>query len=302
MEIVSARWGIEERSARPKHWLTHPTTRAFLNRRVTGDSSVSTIEWVKRVYFPKAVGELLSLGCGFGGFERHAVDIGIAKSIYAIDVSSGAIERSRKSVAEAGLSDQIRYEIGDLNKLQLQPSSYDAIAAISSVHHIFQLENLFAQCRTALRPGGLMVLDEYVGPSRFQLEPATIDIINRILALLPSRYRENLFIGDGSTIDMVYGYTSEHFDAFDPSEAVHSAEIIAVLKLYFDIVDIRPYGGGILHMLLSGIAGNFDETNEQDVALLNLLATLEELLERSGALKSDFAVIVASPKGSGKFP
>ena len=56
----------------------------------------------------------------------------------------------------------------------------------------------------------------------------------------------------------------EVFQQNDPSEAIRSEEIVPTLLRYFDILEFRPYGGAIQHMLLSGITGNFDENNEAD--------------------------------------
>jgi hypothetical protein len=72
-----------------------------------------------------------------------------------------------------------------------------------------------------------------------------------------------------------------------------------VLERSFDIVEFRPYGGAILTMLLTGITGNFDQNDETAVALLNILATLEETLEQHGVIESDFAAIVAKPSSGG---
>jgi SAM-dependent methyltransferase len=201
--------------------------------------------------------------------------------------------------SDAGLGASIEYSVLDLNKAELPKAAYDAIFAISSVHHVFDLENLFDQCRRALKPTGLFLLDEYIGPSRFQTPPHVVELINRLLGVLPSRYRKSLFSNDGSTIDRYVPSPIEHFLKHDPSEAVRSADILQLLKRDFDIIEFRPYGGAILHMLLSGIAGNFDEGKERDVALLRVLATFEQFLEEEALIDSDFAAIVARPKYSG---
>jgi hypothetical protein len=86
------------------------------------------------------------------------------------------------------------------------------------------------------------------------------------------------------------------FEENDPSEAIRSDEIIDILKRDFEIIEMRPYGGALLHMLLSGTAGNFDPTNEADVAILRTLVLMEVTLEEAGVLDSDFAAIVARPK------
>ena len=94
-----------------------------------------------------------------------------------------------------------------------------------------------------------MFLDEYVGPSRFQASPLATEIINRLLDALPASYRKNLLTNHGSTIDRYRPLPAGHFEKVDPSEAIRSGELISTVRQYFDIVEHRPYGGSIMHML-----------------------------------------------------
>ena len=297
VQIVSDFWAQERDKSKPISWLEHPVIRDIVYRRATGDPNVGTAEWFRRKYLPQPADLALSLGCGFGEFDRAVIKSGIARKLHANDISAGAIERARAAAKNEGLSENIEYSVVDLNEARFPPNTYNAVLAASSVHHVFQLEELFKQICGTLKPGGYFFLDEYIGPSRFQTSTFATDVINRLLSILPERYRQNLLLKDGS---VVKGYAStpvEHFEKHDPSEAVRSAEIVSTLRMYFDIVDFLPYGGGILHMLLSGITGNFDEKNETDTSILKLLATFEEILEERGALECDFAALVCRPRG-----
>jgi hypothetical protein len=98
------------------------------------------------------------------------------------------------------------------------------------------------------------------------------------------------------TIESYLPSPEEHFQKNDPSEAVRSAEIVSCLEREFEIVEYRPYGGALMHMLLSRITGNFRADDADDVAFLSSLAAFEESLENLGAIESDFAAIVAKPK------
>lgn len=294
--IVSDYWATDRKADRPRSWLEHKVFLDFVNRRVSGDAKVENCEWFKQAYFPAPVPLALSLGCGLGPFERRAIQLGIAKNFHANDISIDAIKTAKSLAADAGLSNRIEYSVVNLDQLTLPANSYDAIFAVSAAHHVFNLETLFNQCRKALKPGGLMFLDEYIGPTRFQTSPFVTSIIDKLLAVFPPKYRKNLLTNDGRTIDRYAPFPLEEFERNDPSEAIRSGEIVNILKLYFDIVEIRPYGGAILHMLFSGIMGNFDESNETEAALLRTIAIFEEALENAGAIESDFAAIVAKPK------
>ena len=294
--IASEYWAVDRTGPRPLSWLEHPTIVEIVNRRVSGDPKVSTLEWFRNKYFQRPVDLALSLGCGFGGFERFGIEHRIARRIHANDLSEGAILKAREAAAQAKLADKINYSVVNLDDFTLPAAKYDAIFALSAVHHVFQLEKLFRQCRKALKPGALLFLNEYIGPSRFQCAPDVVRLINRLRDILPEKYRTSLFANDGSLIHPYSPSPVEHFEKHDPSEAVRSGEIMSTLKLYFDILEYRPYGGAILHMLLSGIMGNFDEHNETDVVLLRTIATFEEVMESAGVIGSDFAAIVAKPK------
>lgn len=295
-KIASEYWAVDRTGARPRSWLEHPTILEIVNRRVSGDPKLSTIWWFRNKYFQRPVELALSLGCGFGGFERFGIESGIAREFHANDLSEGAITKAREAAAKANLGDKIEYSVVNLDEFALPATTYDAIFALSAAHHVFQLEKLFRQCRKTLKPGGLLFLDEYIGPSRFQSTPEVTSLINRLRDILPEKYRKSLFADDGSQIYPYAPSPAEHFEKHDPSEAVRSGEIVSTLKLYFDILEYRPYGGAIMHMLFSGIMGNFDEDSETDVALLRTIAAFEEVMEGAGVIGSDFAAIVAKPK------
>jgi hypothetical protein len=79
----------------------------------------------------------------------------------------------------------------------------------------------------------------------------------------------------------------------DPSEAIRSAEIVPLLSRHFDVVEKNGWGGSLLHLLLEGIAGNFDERNPGSLAYLQGLFDLEDRLIAEGVLEDDFATIIA---------
>ncbi len=73
--------------------------------------------------------------------------------------------------------------------MELCPSYYDAVWAVGSMHHFEQLEHVFAMVAYALKPNGLFILHEYVGPNRFQFPTYQHRVIQACLDLLPPAYR-----------------------------------------------------------------------------------------------------------------
>jgi len=288
-------WWATDRSKGMHSWLQHPFSRSTINTRISGDPDLSTVVWFKNKFLAKPSEHCLALGCGHGVFDRQAIEFGLARHVHAVDISKGAIESARQAASDAGLATQIDYEVSDINKISLPASTYDLVVAMSSIHHVAELENLFAQCARTLKPGGLFFMDEYVGPSRFQTPPELRILIDGLLKMMPPRYRRNLFTNDGATKDEYIVPTVEQMIAGDPSEAVRSAEIMTVLRKHFEVIEYKPYGGGIQHQLFSGIMGNFDPDSATDLKFLKAISDLELSLENIGAVHSEFAVAVARP-------
>ena len=130
----------------------------------------------------------------------------------------------------------------------------------------------------ALKPDGLLYLDEYVGPSRTWWTDERFRREREIFeALVPkeARYVERL------PFPIIEN---------DPSEAIRSGEILTQLEIGFEIVENRGYGGNLLSIIYPAIAWD-----RAPADLLERLIQAERDLLAEGT--PDFlAVIVARPK------
>lgn len=284
------------------NWMVYPyITENYINQKTAGHPQENWIIYVHRKYIPHQLELGLSLGCGDGALERHVIIAGICKRFEAVDVADGAIEIAKAEAIKYGIDAHIKYEVADANKINLEENKYDVVFASSSVHHLKELEHVFDQVSRALKPAGLFILNEFVGPSQFQWTDQQLSIINDLLKILPAKYRTN--ISSPENLKEFAGRPSiAMMNSYDPSEAIRSAEIIPLLSQYFSMLEIVDYGGTILHMLLQDIVGNFDSDEEEDRTILNLLIYLEETLIKNKVLSSDFAVIIAQKPDAGFEP
>ena len=70
---------------------------------------------------------------------------------------------------------------------------------------------------------------------------------------------------------------------------------MTTLESRFDVLYRADFGGTLLQFLLADIAANFHEDDPKDVALVDLMSLLEEVLIAERVLPSDFAFFVLSP-------
>jgi 2-polyprenyl-3-methyl-5-hydroxy-6-metoxy-1,4-benzoquinol methylase len=195
IDAVNKYWGAfisesHRRNKRVAWWEAGPEIRNHKNRTVSGNPDVNWVQYTLSKYFNARLplARCLSLGCGGGGLERELASLGAFEHCDAYDVSEGAIRLARERADQLGIKN-ITYQIADINELTLPPNSYDAVWTSQAMHHFEALEHINQQIRRALKPEGLFILQDYVGPSRFQFPSRQKEVVNLCLSLLPAQYR-----------------------------------------------------------------------------------------------------------------
>jgi SAM-dependent methyltransferase len=209
----------------------------------------------------------------------------------ALDGASQSLEIARREALEKGISN-IHFEKADVERLSLPVVTFDVVLMNMSLHHVRGLRRLLHQVRRSLRPGGIFLINEFIGRRQFQFPNLQLRIVSDLLSALPSEWRVAV---TGKLKTQYVRRSVEYWNAVDPSEAIRSDRILAELTRQFRIIERHDYGGTILNLLLEDIIHNFDPTDNKDVGVVRLLAKFEEILIREGVLTSDFSMIAARP-------
>lgn len=297
--LVADKWANGQVAA-AAFWTAHPLVQQYINKRISGFPEKNVLRYLKERYFVEAKQHGFSLACNKGFKEVQILQNGLVDRVTGVDISEGAIHQACALAEKTGLSDKLSFYVDDFNVLEMAAEEYDAVFSLSAVHHCKELEHLFGQISHGLKDDGLFVVNEYIGPTQFQLTDEQYRIVDTLLPLLPSKLRINVIAksrGEHLVVDSCQRYPLDFFEKVDPSEAVRSEEILPVMERFFDIVEVKPWGGGLLHFLLNKIVGNFELGDESSTAILKLLFAMEVELETAGVLKSDFALVVAKKKG-----
>jgi|GEM_PF-386592 len=287
------------------HWMASAVVRIYLNQLASG---VPTRDWLRTALChpltrggelrQRAEGEgwrVLVLGCGTGWLERAIAGRPEIHRIDACDISEAAVAEAAAEARRLGLEETLRYHVVDLNEEPPPGGPYDVIIAHSVLHHVENLEYAYPRLARALAPHGMLVVNEYVGPRRFQFSDEQMAVINGALARLPERYRRSVMMA-GAVYPHKEVPTVEQMIATDPSESVRSDELLAFTHRHFDVREERVYGGTVLQHLLYDVIHNFVPGDAGDARLVGLLCLLEEALIREGALPSDYALQIARAK------
>lgn len=277
-----------------RFWLAHARVREAVNRRVSGDPGTWMVDWVvARLAGESPRERALSIGCGIGILERQLVERGGFERVLGVDPAAGAIEEARRRAASAGLGARLDYRRATAAEALATERGLDAVVFHGSLHHIERVGETLDAVLGALRPGGLLILDEYVGPSMAQwtwwrLLPRTL-----LLRSLPRRHRRTRIVRAPRNPE-------------DPTEMIASAEILPAVRRRFEILEERPYGGQILATLFPSLRQPGDgpsapTAEELDRVVLRLLALEDALLARPwlpGSRTHHAVVLARAPGGS----
>jgi cyclopropane fatty-acyl-phospholipid synthase-like methyltransferase len=102
---------------------------------------------------------VLDAGCGAGAEATQVAEE------YGVQVTGVTISPVGRDVAEAraeekGLSDRVKFEVGDYHALDLPDDHFDAVIAIEALMHAMDLNKALLELRRVLRPGGRLAIAE----------------------------------------------------------------------------------------------------------------------------------------------
>ncbi len=264
-------------------WNDHFVVNEYINELISGDKRKDWMRFITETYFKDSIGKIkaISVGAGNGWQDRDLNKLLKFQKLDGFDVSESLIADARKKAPSKAFS----YGIKDLNAEKLPHADYyDLALNVAALHHIENMDHIVSEVYKVLKPGGLFVHFEYIGPKRNQYSDADLYYMNYMQSLFPEQFVGREVIGRPSIEVMMRE---------DPSEAVGSELIIPSLSKFFDIEYIRYYNGGLLYQVLYNHIQNFDPKNIEHNSMLRIALELEKEMTWSGKVKPLFAFIVA---------
>jgi SAM-dependent methyltransferase len=280
------------------HWWGIPGVQRRWNHLITGNPNIDPVGYVSKKYFRYTVNPKgISLGCGLGNRELKWIVANPGLTIDGYDLSTDRILHAQQLAEQEHLQERLKFSPANVFDLDIADGTYDIVFVEDALHHFSPLTKILGKIRALLKRDGYFVVNEFVGPSRFQWTDRQLDAVNGLLALLPERYRK--MAGHGSYKKKVYRPGRLSMYLSDPSEAAESSSIPEMLHREFDVLETRYYGGTILHPLFKDIAHNFLESDRETEVVLGLCFHVEDLLLHHKEIQSDFVYCVCRRKAGG---
>lgn len=103
-------------------------------------------------------GRILDAGCGFGGTAIVLAKQFPDGEIVGIDLSEPLLRLANQTAQAAGLEQRVKFELGDVEKIQYADHSFDAVLNINMVHIVENPVQMLNEIARVLVPAGFLFI------------------------------------------------------------------------------------------------------------------------------------------------
>ncbi|EHG24194.1 menaquinone biosynthesis methyltransferase ubiE [Alloprevotella rava F0323] len=136
---------------------------------------------------PYAPKQILDVATGTGDFALLATRRLKPDQLLGVDLSEGMLEVGCRKVAEAGLSDVIKFQKEDCLQLSFSDNAFDAVTVAYGVRNFEDLDRGLCEMRRVLREGGRLVIIELTTPRSFPMKQV-FGLYSHVLMPLVGRF------------------------------------------------------------------------------------------------------------------
>jgi SAM-dependent methyltransferase len=232
---------------------------------------------------PSRPKRFVSFGCGNCNMEIELAQELRARGgcdfvIDCVDLNPAMLERGRVSAAEREVTAHLGFVQADFN--QWAPEhEYDSAIANQALHHVLNLEGLFAQIKSSLRPHGTLILSELVGRNGHQRWPEALEIVHEFWRKLPPSYRFNRKLQRYEEMYRNYDCSGDGF------EGIRSQDILSLLLENFHFQVFVAFANVIDPFVDRAFGPNFDPDAPWDRSFIDAVQQRDEEEFAAGRIK-----------------
>ena len=235
----------------------------------------------------------LSLGAGNCDTEVRTAqllrNVGLTDFVIeCLELNPQMIERGKDLAAQSGVNANIVFVQDDFNRWKPN-KQYAAIFAYQSLHHVLELEHLFAEVKRGLHPAGFFVTSDMIGRNGHQRWPEAMDALKPFWNELPFEYRRNRSLKRYEEEYVNHDCSTEGF------EGIRAQDILPLLLRNFDFHMFIAFGNIIDVFVDRSFGPNFEVDGEWDRAFIDRVHLFDEQAILDGVLTPTHMFAVMTP-------
>lgn len=240
-------------------------------------------------------GELvvLSLGSGNGDLELGWLDRlrteGVTNvRLRLLELNPRMQERAAAKAAELGLADRVELLVADFNTWQAD-RRHDVVIGYQALHHVLELEHLFAQVADCLAGDGVLLVNDMIGRNGHRRWPEALEVVERVWATLPPELRVNSITGQ---VDDTYADIDCAADGF---EGIRAQDVLPTLLDHWHPGLFLPFGNVIDPFVDRVYGHNFLVTDQRHRAIIESVGDLDDALVDLGVVTPTHLIAAFHP-------
>ncbi|WP_223786961.1 class I SAM-dependent methyltransferase [Marinicella meishanensis] len=231
-----------------------------------------------------ATHHIVSIGSGNGELEvsvaEYLLDNDINNfSIECVDINPHMLERTQQLAAEKGVAEHILVQVSDFNQWQGKRNHYDIVMANQSLHHVMNLEGLFAAIKKSMKQTAIFITSDMIGRNGHQRWPEALDLLQPFWSELPDQYRFNQLLKRHEESYINHDCSDTGF------EGIRAQDILPLLVKDFQFELFIPFANIIMVFIDRPFGHNFDATADWDMDFIDRVHAADEQAIMDGTIK-----------------
>lgn len=226
---------------------------------------------------------MVSIGAGNCDMEarlaRRLLDEGISDfRLECTDINQAMLERGREHARQMEVAEHVFPAYGDFNDWRPE-GHYDVVLANQCLHHVLELEKLFATIKSCLAPDGYFLTSDMIGRNGHQRWPEALSLVQQFWNELPEEYRNNRLLNRHEAQYINHDCSTESF------EGIRAQDILPLLVKNFQFELFLPFANIVTVFIDRPFGHNFNAEGEWDRDFIDRLHARDEEAIMSGEIK-----------------
>jgi len=238
-----------------RHWWHSEALRSYIDREICAEQDSGVVGALQVRLAGDRVARGVSVGCGEGAKERRLIHAGLVDKFDLFELSPMRAEKAARAAESEGVEAQVEVFLEDAFARPVAPV-YELVYWDHALHHMFDVQQALDWSVRVLVPGGLLVVNDYVGPVRLQWTRREVQLAREFFEL---HLRQRAI---GARPPRQGNWVTRLRQIWrDPSEAPQSDRIMVGFERATG-TSLRPLGGAMIHLLGGALASAVEDQGD----------------------------------------